>query len=196
MSVFIIPVSLIKIESYGTWLQTKIRIFAFFCIRMHNLSGKRSVAISFTLSTFRTYGRCLCRSSPHQQVLSTTGVRLQHAQLELVHCQQGLISKVCISTYITKLFRYSKTTVQQNSRIWIVLPFDKAIRFFPGKRKVLWKFVILVLQTNDQKDRRTDGQPKRQTDGQTKRRTDGQTTRRTCNQKDGQRNRKATYCKT
>lgn len=142
------------------------------------------------------YGRCLCRSSPHQQVLSTTGVRLQHAQLELVHCQQGLISKVCISTYITKLFRYSKTTVQQNSRIWIVLPFDKAIRFFPGKMKVLWKFVILVLQTNDQKDRRTDGQPKRQTDGQTKRRTDGQTTRRTCNQKDGQRNRKATYCKT
>lgn len=39
------------------------------------------------------HGRCLCRSSTHQQVLSTTGVRLQHTQLELV-----LVSKVCIST--------------------------------------------------------------------------------------------------
>lgn len=99
------------------------------------------------------HGRCLCRSSTHQQVLSTTGVRLQHAQLELVHCQQGLVSKVCF--YKTKLFRYSRTTVQQNSRIWIVLPFDDDVRFFPGKMKVSWKFVTLVLQTNDQNDRRT-----------------------------------------
>lgn len=97
------------------------------------------------------HGRCLCRSSTHQQVLSTTGVRLQHAQLELVHCQQGLVSKVCISTKQS----FFAIQVLQNSRIWIVLPFDDDVRFFPGKMKVSWKFVTLVLQTNDQNDRRT-----------------------------------------
>lgn len=97
------------------------------------------------------HGRCLCRSSTHQQVLSTTGVRLQHAQLELVHCQQGLVSKVCISTKQS----FFAIQVLQNSRIWIVLPFDDDVRFFPGKMTVSWKFVTIVLQTNDQNDRRT-----------------------------------------
>lgn len=150
--------SLINIESYGTWLQTKIRILAFFCIRMHNLSGKRSVAISFTLSTFRTFiWTTMDDVYAGLQPTNKSSPRLGFAY-NMPSLNWSIVNRASIESlhfYKTKLFRYSRTTVQQNSRIWIVLPFDDDVRFFPGKMKVSWKFVTLVLQTNDQNDRRT-----------------------------------------
>lgn len=133
----------------------------FFCIRMHNLSGKRNVAISFTLSTFRTFiwttmDDVYAGLHPTNKSSPRLGFAYNMPSLSWSIVNRASYRKFAF-LHVTKLFRYSRTTVQQNSRIWIVLPFDKAVRFFPGKRKVLWKFVILVLHTNDQKDRRTDG---------------------------------------
>lgn len=158
MSVFIIPVSLINIESYGTWLQTKIRIFAFFvsacttCLAKGALQSRLLEVLSeplfeppwtMSMQVFNPPTSPLHDWGSLTTCPAWTGPLSIGPRIESLHF------------YKTKLFRYSRTTVQQNSRIWIVLPFDDEVRFFPGKMKVSWKFVTLVLQTNDQNDRRT-----------------------------------------